>query len=294
MEAVPPGAPDAPSAEPGGVLVRVAYDGRGFSGFAAQPDRRTIAGELLGAIASVDPAIKTIRGSSRTDAGVHAMDQCVAFDPERRMPPRAWMHWINRELPSEIAIRAAIEVPRGFEPRFHAKEKTYHYRLLFDASRDPLLEGRVWRLPDAALTEEVLASIRDELASLVGEHDFAAFRSASDPRADTIRTVFGASIARSADDARAATVVVTGSGFMHNMVRIIVGAAVDVGRGRLARGAARRGLETRQRAVLGVTAPPDGLYLYSTRLDLPAAEERSPEQSRMLTGASSGPESPKL
>lgn len=255
---------------PAGILVRVAYDGRGFSGYAAQPDRRTIAGELLGAIAAVDPAVKAIRGSSRTDAGVHAMDQCVAFDPERVMPPKAWTHWINRELGAEIAVRAATSVPRGFEPRHHAAEKTYHYRLLFDDARDPLLDGRVWRLAEGSLTDETIAAMNDELAALVGEHDFAAFRSASDPRVDTTRTIHRASVRRSPDDARLATVEVTGSGFMHNMVRIIVGAAVDVGRRRLPKGAVGRGLETKQRTALGVTAPPDGLYLYSTRLDLPA------------------------
>lgn len=254
-----------------GVLVRVAYDGRGFSGFAPQPKQRTIAGELLGAIAAVDPSIKAIRGSSRTDAGVHAMDQCVAFDPERRMPPKAWVHWINRELPAEIAVRSAVEVPRGFEPRFHAVEKTYVYRVLFDPARDPLFEARVWRVPDTTLADEVIVAIAAELSSLLGEHDFAAFRSASDPRADTVRTIFSASVGRSPEDPRLATITVSGSGFMHNMVRIIVGAAVDVGRGRLEPGAVERGLETKARTALGVTAPPDGLYLCSTRLDLPAS-----------------------
>lgn len=258
MEAVAP--------EPGAVLLRVAYDGQGFSGFAAQPERRTIAGELLGAVAAVDPAVKALRGSSRTDAGVHARDQCVAFDPQRRMPPRAWQHWINRELPAQIVVRSAVEVARGFEPRFHAIAKTYRYRLLVEDQRDPHFEGRAWRLHDLDLDQ--LDRVRDELDALVGQHDFAAFRSASDPRTDTVRTIVAASITRSAEDPRVATIEVRGSGFMHNMVRIIVGAAVDVGRGRLAPGAVRRGLETRDRGALGITAPPDGLYLYATELDL--------------------------
>ncbi len=276
-----PAPPEPARREVEGVLLRVAYDGRGFSGFAPQPTQRTVAGELLGAIAAVDPSVKQIRGSSRTDAGVHARDQCVAFDPQRKMPPRAWQHWINRELPSEIAIRSAVEVRRGFEPRFHALEKTYRYVLLLDESRDPLLDARAWRLHDLRADEDVLARMRAELDALRGEHDFAAFRSASDPRTDTVRTIVGASISRGVDDPRLVTVQVSGSGFMHNMVRIIVGATVDVGRGRLEPGAVARGIATRERASLGITAPPDGLYLYETRLDLtspskPAQNERDP------------------
>lgn len=271
----------------GGVLLRVAYDGRGFSGFAPQPTRRTVAGELLGAVAAVDPTVKQIRGSSRTDAGVHALDQCVAFDPARRMPARAWQHWINRELSGEIAVRSAAEIPRGFEPRFHAASKTYRYVLLVDDDRDPLFEGRAWRLHDLTADEEVLRRMRAELEALIGEHDFAAFRSAADPRTDTVRTIHAASISRGIDDPRLVTIQVSGSGFMHNMVRIIVGALVDVGRGRAQPGAVNRGIATGDRRELGITAPPDGLYLYETRLDLtaprrPARNERDQEGWRML------------
>ncbi|MFO0611206.1 MAG: tRNA pseudouridine(38-40) synthase TruA [Polyangiaceae bacterium] len=215
--------------------------------------------------------MKAIRGSSRTDAGVHARDQCVAFDPAREMPPRAWQHWINRELSAEIAIRGASSAPRGFEPRFHSVEKTYRYLVLLDPERDPLFEARAWRLHDVSLDaiDDAVTRVQSELEALVGEHDFAAFRSASDPRTETIRTIFAASASRGSDDPRLLTIEVSGSGFMHNMVRIIVGAAVDVARGRLAPGAIARGLETKQRTALGITAPPDGLYLYATRLELP-------------------------
>ena len=91
-----------------GILLRVAYDGGPFSGFAIQPKARTIAGELLGAVRAVDPAVSEVRGASRTDAGVHARDQCVAFDPTRQLPPRAWLHEVNRQLPKEIAVRSAV------------------------------------------------------------------------------------------------------------------------------------------------------------------------------------------
>jgi tRNA pseudouridine38-40 synthase len=253
----------------GGILLRVAYDGGPFSGFAIQPKARTIAGELLGAVRAVDPAVSEVRGASRTDAGVHARDQCVAFDPTRALPPRAWLHEVNRQLPKEIAVRSAVEIARGFAPRFHALQKTYRYLVLGDSIRDPLYEGRVWRVPD--LGTPSLEDLKHEAAALVGTHDFGGFRSSADQREDTVRTIYSATIDRRDDNVLA--IEVTGSGFMHNMVRIIVGALIDMGRGRLEPGAFARCLVSKDRRHLGITAPPEGLYLWKTDLDMRAGSE---------------------
>src|SRR5512140_1763232 len=111
----------------GGVLLTVAYDGRPFAGFAPQPAQRTVAGELLGALRTVDPAIREIRGASRTDAGVHARGQRVAFDSAATIPPRGWALAVTRHLPAEIAVRRAALVPEGFSPRFNNRGKRYRY-----------------------------------------------------------------------------------------------------------------------------------------------------------------------
>src|SRR5438874_736471 len=104
--------PAAPAPPPRtGVLLSIAYDGRRFAGFARQPEQRTVAGELLGALQSIDPAIRDVRGASRTDAGVHAWDQRVAFDPSASIPPRGWVHGLARHLPEDIAVRRAARVP---------------------------------------------------------------------------------------------------------------------------------------------------------------------------------------
>ncbi len=245
-----------------GILLTVAYDGRLFAGFAPQPSQRTIAGELLGALRAVDPTIPEIRGASRTDAGVHARGQRVAFDPAEasNIPTRGWVLAVTRNLPPEIAIRRAAVVPRGYSPRFSNQGKRYRYTLLRDPVRDPFLDGRVWRVGSLS-SREALERARAEAESAVGTHDFAAFRSSSDPREDTVRTLRTVEVIEDAADPRLIFVDVNGDAFMHNMVRILVGTLVDVARGRLPPGAVARALASRDRRDAGITAPPDGLCL---------------------------------
>ncbi|MFO0551310.1 MAG: tRNA pseudouridine(38-40) synthase TruA [Polyangiaceae bacterium] len=250
------------------VLLSVAYDGRDFHGFAPQPGQRTVAGELLGAIRAIDPRVPDVRGASRTDAGVHAKDQRVAFDPSRDFPLTAWSKGLRRHLPESLAIRAAWHVPHGYSPRVHAIAKTYRYLLLCDENPDPLLIGRVFRVPElAADPTAVIERMQAEATSLVGTHDFAAFRDALDARLTTTRTLKRFEVSRSLDDPRIVRIDVTGDGFLYHMVRILVGTLVDVARSRLPAGAAKRALESKDRRAAGVTAPPDGLYLERYELD---------------------------
>jgi tRNA pseudouridine38-40 synthase len=236
----------------------VAYDGRPFSGFARQPNARTIAGELDGAVRAVVPGASLVRGASRTDAGVHARGQRVAFDVDQELPPRGWVHALNAQLPKEIAVVRAASVAPGFEPRFRALEKTYRYVLLESTVPDPFLVGRAWRIGDRLNHE----AMREAAQALVGEHDFAAFRGADDERENTVRQIFRIAVrSASSDGLRTAEVEVCGNGFLYRMVRIIVGSLVDVGCGRLEPGALRRALTEKSRTLLGRTAPPDGLCL---------------------------------
>jgi tRNA pseudouridine38-40 synthase len=169
---------------------------------------------------------------------------------------------LNAQLPAEIAVARAALVAPGFEPRFRATHKRYRYVLLETPVRDPFHEGRAWRVE--ALDHE---RMRAAAAPLVGEHDFAAFRAASDERKDTVRTLLRIEVRRGSSDTRLTEIVVEGTGFLHRMVRIIVGSLVDVGRGRLEPSALGAALASRERTALGITAPPDGLHLDAVFLD---------------------------
>jgi tRNA pseudouridine38-40 synthase len=258
-----------------GVLLTVAYDGRPFAGFAHQPNQRTIAGELLGALRAVDPKIREIRGASRTDAGVHAHGQRVAFDTTASLPARGWVLAVTRHLPDEIAVRRAAFVDPGYSPRFASKGKRYRYLVLRDPVRDPFLEGRVWRAPGLDDHEAVLRAQR-EAALAIGTHDFAAFRSSADERANTVRTLRAVTVVEDPSDRRVLRVDVEGDAFLHNMVRILVGTIMDVARERLPEGTIARALVSGKRKDAGITAPAEGLYLEEVLLDEAGAEAWPP------------------
>ncbi len=246
-----------------GVLLRVAYDGTAFHGWASQPGARTVEETLHGAVLALDPRAGSLRGASRTDAGVHADGQLVAFDATRAIPARGWVLGVNQHLPDDVAVRAARPVPPGYSPRFAARGKRYRYRVLVDAVRDPAWRTRAWRVPSC--DPEAMAR---EAEAARGTHDFAAFRSSGDARATTVRTLARVDVER-ASDPRRLDVVVEGDAFLYNMVRILVGTMLDVARGRLPPGAVARALEARERRAAGTTAPAHGLVLEQVNVELP-------------------------
>jgi len=246
-----------------GVLLEVAYDGTAFHGWAAQSGVRTVEETLRGAVLALDPRASRLRGTSRTDAGVHAEGQLVGFDSDRDIPARGWTLGLNQHLPDDVAVRAARPVPPGFAPRFASRGKRYRYRVLVDAVRDPQWRTRAWRVSDV----DPAAMAREGEAAR-GTHDFAAFRSAGDERATTVRTLTRVEVERE-HDPRVLGVVVEGDAFLYNMVRILVGTMVDVGRGRLPVGALARAIEARERRLAGITAPAQGLVLEQIHVDLP-------------------------
>jgi tRNA pseudouridine38-40 synthase len=246
-----------------GVLLEVAYDGTAFHGWAAQSGVRTVEDTLRGAVLALDPRASRLRGTSRTDAGVHAEGQLVAFDTEREIPAKGWTLGLNQHLPEDVAVRSSRAVPVGFSPRFASRGKRYRYRVLADPVRDPRWRAHTWRV-----SEVDAAAMGREGAAAIGTHDFAAFRSAGDERAVTVRTVTRVDVERGVDP-RILSVVVEGNAFLYNMVRILVGTMVDIGRGRLAPGAVARALESRERRLAGITAPAHGLVLEQVHLDWP-------------------------
>jgi tRNA pseudouridine38-40 synthase len=249
--------------DPQGVLLEVAYDGTAFHGWATQKEGRTVEDTLRGALTAFDPRATAPRGTSRTDAGVHADAQMVAFDASREIPSRGWVLALNEHLPEDVAVRSARPVPVGFNPRFHAKGKRYRYRLVLDRVRNPRYSTRAWRVGWAL----DLARLEREAQAIVGEHDFGGFRSAQDPRQATVRTM--TRVAVEPLEGRVVSIVIEGNAFLYNMVRILVGTLVDVGRGHLAEGTIAKTLASRDRTMAGTTAPAHGLTLEHVDLELP-------------------------
>jgi tRNA pseudouridine38-40 synthase len=222
-----------------------------------------VQGELDGAVHAIAPHASLTRGSSRTDAGVHALSHPVAFDTNMNIPPRGWALALARELPEEISVVGASRVPVGFEPRHSARRKIYRYALLESETRDPLLVGRAWRVGNR-LNQQAMS---EAAQLLIGEHDFAGFRGSQDERVHTVRRLFRVEVRTARSNPRITEIEVEGDGFLYKMVRIIVGTLVEIGRGRLTGEVFTRALESRSRPDLGITAPPDGLYLVNVELD---------------------------
>lgn len=246
-----------------GVLLTLAYDGGPFCGYAKQKNGRTVAGELEGAIATVDPKASSTRAVSRTDAGVHARGQLVAFDSTKDIDSRGWVLALNQQLPREIAVVRAARAPATFEPRRSVVSKTYVYRILESRTRDPLVDQFAWRVP-YRLNQLLM---RDAAALLQGEHDFRAFRGSADTRDETVRQIFRIALEPAKNDVRISQLSVTGNKFLYNMLRIIAGTLVDIGRGHLPPDTFTRALASGLRKDLGITAPPEGLVLESIELN---------------------------
>jgi len=251
-----------------GVLLTVAYEGTAFSGWASQKSARTVRtveDVLRGAIQSLDRNARGPRGASRTDAGVHAQGQLAAFDTTLELPARGWVLALNQHMPDDACIRAARIVSAGYNPRLMSRMKRYRYSLVFDKVRDPSLRHSHWRIG----YEVDIEAMTREASAIVGTHDFAAFRAAGDTRATTTRTLMAVTVAPSPSDSRVWTIAYEGTAFLYNMVRILTGTLVDVGRGHLPKGTIARALHGKNRALAGQTAPAHGLVLEHIDVDLP-------------------------
>jgi tRNA pseudouridine38-40 synthase len=247
--------------------LRLAYEGTRYSGWQVQPGRATVQGVVTDAVRAVSGEAVLVRGSSRTDAGVHALDQIAAFTTHGGLAAAVWMRALNARLPADVTVVAAREAAADFDPVAAAVAKRYRYRIHDAAWRPVLARHLVWRWRGRLDVPAMAAAA----AGLVGEHDFTSFEATPSTRLSKVRTIHGLSVSRHTgpDDAAGAEVwiEVEGNGFLHNMVRIIAGTLVMVGAGRRPSAWPAEALAARRRAAAGPTAPPQGLVLVSTRLD---------------------------
>jgi len=258
----------------------LAYDGADLAGWQVQPGRTTVQGALASAIGRLSGENVLPQGSGRTDAGVHALAQVASFATTSTIPTENWMKALNDSLPASIRVLEVTEAAPEFHARKSARAKTYRYRIHRGAICPPFLARYVWHYPYPLEESAMVAAAR----VVVGEHDFTSFAavdaerverlaagekvqtttdrtsnvSPTNDRPTNVRTIFASSWTREGEEL---IYTVRGNGFLHHMVRNLVGTFLLVGKGTVSLEDLRRILEARERNAAGATAPASGLYL---------------------------------
>jgi tRNA pseudouridine38-40 synthase len=238
----------------------LAYDGSEFAGWQVQPDAVSVQGTLASAIGRITGEKVLPQGSGRTDAGVHALAQVATFATESSVPAANFVKALNDILPASVRVLEAQEAAPDFHARKSARGKTYRYRIYRAAIYPPFLARYLWHYP---FPLDELAMVR--AAGLVeGEHDFTSFAAVDPERGregkpmSNLREIFSSSWERQGDEF---VYTVRGSGFLHHMVRNLVGTFILVGKGTLRAEDVTRILQARNRSAAGATAPASGVYL---------------------------------
>ena len=239
-------------------MLTVAYDGTNYHGWQYQNNGKTIEGELNKALSSLLQKNIEVIGASRTDAGVHAMCNAAVFDTNAGIPAEKYSYALNQMLPDDIRIRKSQEVPIDFHPRKTDTVKTYEYRIDCEEFADPL------KTRYAYFTYVPLdaSKMQEAALHLIGTHDFKSFCSVNTTATTTVRTIYDIQVI--GDDVDI-IIRITGNGFLYNMVRIIVGTLMDVGRGKYEPSRVKDILEATDRTCAGPTVPACGLMLKELR-----------------------------
>jgi len=273
------------------ILLTVEYDGTLYAGWQRQQNALSVQQVLEEALSRACAHPVTATGSSRTDAGVHALAQMVHFDSDCTIPPEKYAFVLNTMLPPDIRVQASREVPDAFHARFLSCGKTYTYRMLNTRHASALRRNTHWHIP-VPLDESLM---REALLALPGSHDFAAFQAAGGTAKTTMRTIFSADLIRETPFPLAAsdpseeditvsrprmsarsfadpdqkgssyTLILSGNAFLYNMVRIVAGTLMEVGLGKRSPDAFSQAFRSLDRLDLGMTAPPHGLTLAEVR-----------------------------
>ena len=240
------------------VKMVVAYDGTNYCGWQIQPNGITVEEVLNKALKKLTGEDILVIGASRTDSGVHALGNVAVFDTETTIPADRIAMALNQRLPEDIVITKSEEVPLDFHPRYCNCSKTYEYHIINTRIPDPTR-----RLTNYFVSYELNPdNMRKAASYLVGEHDFVSFCNVRTDVENTVRTITALDILQDGDEI---TIRITGNGFLYNMVRIIVGTLIRVGRGFYEPEKVKEILEAKDRKAAGVTAPAHGLMLVEIR-----------------------------
>lgn len=257
------------------ILLRVAYDGTGYHGWQVQPNARTIEGELNRVLTQLTGEEIQVTGASRTDAGVHALGNVAVFDTASRIPAEKFSYALNQRLPEDIVVQSSVQVDDDFHPRHSDCQKTYEYDILNRTFPLPAYRNTAYFLYGDLDLDAMVRACR----AFLGEHDFASFCAAGAQVQTTVRTIYslevleqpltgaGRGVQLQQSPERLLTIRVRGNGFLYNMVRIIAGTLVEVGRGHIRPEEVEGIIAACDRAKAGPTAPARGLRLIEIKYD---------------------------
>ena len=236
------------------IMIEVAYDGTQYHGWQFQNQIKTIEGELNAALSELFGEKIEVIGASRTDAGVHARGNVAVFDTTALIPAEKIPYAVNQKLPEDIRVVSGREVPLFFHPRKTLAVKTYEYRILISNFEDPMRRLYSYWTYNRLDMEKMYEAAQ----ILVGTHDFAAFCAADSQALTTVRNIVSVNVKKNGDEV---IITVVGNGFLYNMVRIIAGTLIEVGRGKMSVNDVETALENKDRTMAGPTAPAEGLTL---------------------------------
>lgn len=242
------------------IKLTVAYDGTNYCGWQIQPNGVTIEEVLNKAICRLTGEEIAVIGASRTDSGVHALGNVAVFDTQSSIPADRFSYALNQRLPKDIVVVKSEEVGEDWHPRYQNTLKTYEYHII--NTRIPIPTKRLYNY--FVSFDLDVEKMKEGAKYLLGEHDFAAFCCIRTNAKTTVRTITDLTIDQNGDEI---TIRVTGNGFLYNMVRIIAGVLVRVGRGFYGPEMVKELLEGKERKKEAVTAPPEGLCLIEIRYE---------------------------
>ncbi len=236
------------------IRMDVEFDGTDYAGWQRQKQEPSVQQKVEEAIHELTGQEVTVHGSGRTDAGVHALCMTCHFDVNTRIPPERISYALNFLLPRDIRIKKSEQASDGFHARFDAKKKWYRYTILHHPQGSAIYRRTTCHIPYRL----DFSRMQHALSPLLGKHDFAAFAASGSKVKSTVRTIFEAKLTKLGDRI---ILDVLGDGFLYNMVRIIAGTLIDIGRGKLETNAFSGMIEQKDRLCGGLTAPPQGLML---------------------------------
>lgn len=236
------------------IKLTIEYDGTNYYGWQKQKDKKTIQGEIENALFLLTKENIDITGSSRTDAGVHAKGFVANFKTNSTIPANKFREAINVKLPDDIVILKSEEVDEAFHSRYNAKGKTYEYYILNSDVPSALMRNTTYHYKynlDVSLMKKAANAF-------IGTHDFEGFKSQGSSVKGSIRTIFDLNVEKEGEIIK---ISVKGDGFLYNMVRIIVGTLISVGRGKINYKDMPEIISSKNRKLAGDCVPPTGLVL---------------------------------